>query len=59
VAPTQALALTGYGQSADRARSVDVGFDDHLVKRSISPRWSATCRWRPAAAERAAHPRSG
>jgi CheY-like chemotaxis protein len=26
------LALTGYGQSTDRARSVDVGFDDHLVK---------------------------
>jgi signal transduction histidine kinase/DNA-binding response OmpR family regulator len=26
------LALTGYGQSADRARSVDVGFDHHLVK---------------------------
>jgi len=26
------LALTGYGQSSDRARSVDVGFDHHLVK---------------------------
>jgi signal transduction histidine kinase/DNA-binding response OmpR family regulator len=26
------LALTGYGQSADRARSIDVGFDHHLVK---------------------------
>jgi signal transduction histidine kinase/DNA-binding response OmpR family regulator len=26
------LALTGYGQSADRARSIDVGFDQHLVK---------------------------
>ncbi|HEX8108556.1 MAG TPA: response regulator, partial [Kofleriaceae bacterium] len=26
------LALTGYGQSTDRARSVDVGFDHHLVK---------------------------
>jgi signal transduction histidine kinase/PAS domain-containing protein len=26
------LALTGYGQNADRARSLDAGFDQHLVK---------------------------
>ncbi|MCL6640060.1 MAG: MEDS domain-containing protein, partial [Candidatus Rokubacteria bacterium] len=26
------VALTGYGQAADRARSVDAGFDAHLVK---------------------------
>ena len=26
------IALTGYGMEADRERSVDAGFDDHLVK---------------------------
>ncbi len=26
------IALTGYGQDADRRRSIDVGFDAHLVK---------------------------
>jgi CheY-like chemotaxis protein len=26
------IAITGYGQSADRSRSADAGFDDHLVK---------------------------
>jgi CheY-like chemotaxis protein len=26
------LALTGYGQCTDRARSLEVGFDHHLVK---------------------------
>jgi CheY-like chemotaxis protein len=26
------VALTGYGQDADRQRSRDVGFDYHLVK---------------------------
>jgi CheY-like chemotaxis protein len=26
------VALTGYGQDADRARSRDAGFDHHLVK---------------------------
>ena len=26
------IALTGYGMEADRKRSVDAGFDDHLVK---------------------------
>jgi signal transduction histidine kinase/DNA-binding response OmpR family regulator len=26
------LALTGYGQNMDRARSREVGFDDHLIK---------------------------
>ena len=26
------VALTGWGQPADRRRSLDAGFDDHLVK---------------------------
>jgi CheY-like chemotaxis protein len=26
------VAVTGYGQAADRARSRDAGFDEHLVK---------------------------
>jgi CheY-like chemotaxis protein len=26
------VALTGYGQSGDRARSAQVGFAEHLVK---------------------------
>jgi CheY-like chemotaxis protein len=26
------VALTGYGQSEDRLRSPEAGFDDHLVK---------------------------
>jgi two-component system, sensor histidine kinase len=26
------VALTGYGQAADRARAIDAGFDDHVVK---------------------------
>jgi CheY-like chemotaxis protein len=26
------IALTGYGQDSDRARSLAAGFDDHLVK---------------------------
>jgi CheY-like chemotaxis protein len=26
------IALTGYGQSHDRQRALDSGFDDHLVK---------------------------
>jgi CheY-like chemotaxis protein len=26
------LAVTGYGQEGDRARSVDAGFHEHLVK---------------------------
>jgi CheY-like chemotaxis protein len=26
------IALTGYGQEADRARSADAGFSAHLVK---------------------------
>ncbi|MGZ3426011.1 MAG: response regulator, partial [Polyangia bacterium] len=29
---TRLLALTGYGQCADRARAEDAGFDEHLVK---------------------------
>lgn len=29
---TRLLALTGYGQSADRAKSKDAGFEKHLVK---------------------------
>jgi two-component system CheB/CheR fusion protein len=30
------VALTGYGQAADRARALDAGFDEHLVK-PVSP----------------------
>jgi CheY-like chemotaxis protein len=26
------IALTGYGQASDRARSLEAGFDEHLVK---------------------------
>ncbi|RYY82821.1 MAG: response regulator [Comamonadaceae bacterium] len=26
------VALTGYGQASDRARALEAGFDDHLVK---------------------------
>ena len=26
------IALTGYGQAEDRARALQAGFDDHLVK---------------------------
>jgi CheY-like chemotaxis protein len=26
------VALTGYGQDSDRQRSVDAGFDGHMVK---------------------------
>jgi DNA-binding response OmpR family regulator len=26
------VALTGWGQAADRKRSLDAGFDEHLVK---------------------------
>ena len=31
-APCALIALTGYGQEDDRARSHDAGFDHHLVK---------------------------
>lgn len=31
-APPRLLAVTGYGQELDRARALDAGFDDHLVK---------------------------
>ena len=30
--PLRLVALTGYGQAADRLRSQAAGFDDHLVK---------------------------
>jgi K+-sensing histidine kinase KdpD len=30
--PTRLVALTGYGQPGDRRRSMDAGFDAHLVK---------------------------
>jgi CheY-like chemotaxis protein len=30
--PQRLVALTGYGQSADRKRALEAGFDDHLVK---------------------------
>ena len=32
LASTRLVALTGYGQPEDRARSAETGFDDHLVK---------------------------
>jgi len=31
-APLYIVALTGYGQSEDRRRSLEAGFDDHMVK---------------------------
>ena len=31
-APLRLIALTGYGQEDDRARSQEAGFDHHLVK---------------------------
>jgi PAS domain S-box-containing protein len=30
--PQRLVALTGYGQAADRQRALEAGFDDHLVK---------------------------
>jgi signal transduction histidine kinase len=30
--PVRLVALTGYGQSEDRERALDAGFDEHLVK---------------------------
>jgi CheY-like chemotaxis protein len=30
--PLILVAVTGYGQPADRARSAEAGFDEHLVK---------------------------
>jgi PAS domain S-box-containing protein len=30
--PQRLVALTGYGQAADRQRALNAGFDDHLVK---------------------------
>lgn len=30
--PLRLIALTGYGQAEDRARALQAGFDDHLVK---------------------------
>ena len=30
--PTRLIALTGYGQPEDRRRSLEAGFDEHLVK---------------------------
>ena len=32
VKPLRLIALTGYGQDQDRARTTDAGFDAHLVK---------------------------
>src|SRR5262249_12008174 len=31
-ASTRLIALTGYGQAADRERALSAGFDDHVVK---------------------------
>jgi CheY-like chemotaxis protein len=31
-APTEIIAVTGWGQPADREKSRDAGFDMHLVK---------------------------
>jgi two-component system CheB/CheR fusion protein len=30
--PRRIVAISGYGQPADRTRSRDAGFDDHVVK---------------------------
>jgi len=32
LAPLQLIAISGYGQEADRRRSVEAGFKKHLVK---------------------------
>ena len=32
LASTRLVAVTGYGQEADRQRSLEAGFDAHLVK---------------------------
>jgi two-component system CheB/CheR fusion protein len=31
-AEARVVALTGYGQASDRARTIDAGFDEHLIK---------------------------
>ncbi|MGH7391765.1 MAG: PAS domain S-box protein [Candidatus Rokuibacteriota bacterium] len=38
------VALTGYGQPQDRARSAQAGFDDHLVKPVDAPRLAEVLR---------------
>lgn len=37
--PPPLVAVTGYGQASDRARTAAAGFDAHLVKRSIWRSW--------------------
>jgi CheY-like chemotaxis protein len=45
-APTLLIALTGYGQKEDRARSIQAGFHHHFVK-PADPRiiQAAIARW--------------
>jgi CheY-like chemotaxis protein len=47
--PALLIALTGYGQKEDRARSTEAGFDHHFVK-PADPRaiQEAIARWRAA-----------
>jgi CheY-like chemotaxis protein len=51
-APTLLIALTGYGQKEDRARSIQAGFHHHFVK-PADPRiiQAAICSWRAHGAD--------
>jgi CheY-like chemotaxis protein len=50
--PSLLIALTGYGQKEDRARSVEAGFHHHFVK-PADPRiiQSAIASWRGPGAD--------
>jgi PAS domain S-box-containing protein len=54
--PLVLVAITGYGQPADRARSAEAGFDEHLVKPIgiDSALAIADGTWKGAAADRSA-----
>jgi len=58
------IALTGYGQSSDRRRAIEAGFDDHLAKpvnvdrlrqllAGIRPRQDAAAATKPAGGDKA------
>jgi CheY-like chemotaxis protein len=32
LAPMKLVAITGYGQSSDKRKSIEAGFDEHMVK---------------------------
>ena len=44
------VAVTGYGQAADRKRALDAGFDEHLVKPLSTSRIDQLLRELPAPA---------